>query len=159
MKLQRKILLAAIMLILSTSIAFPYNIRCFARRNVPEEFKQASAIFSGTAIAEEYREPKLGNDWESKGSKRLVVRFEVERWWKGSSQNEVVLYTSEMKLADGTTWFMAEDYRFQIGEKYLVYAFGSSEQLQTNVCTRTAKWEEAKGDLQELGEGRVPQKQ
>lgn len=158
MSLQRRILFAAIMLILSVGRAFPYNIRCFARRNVPEEFKQATVIFSGTAIAEEYKEPKLRNDWESKGSKRLVVKFEVERWWKGSNEKEVELYTSETKLTDGTTWFMAEDYRFQVGQKYLIYAFGPTEQLRTNVCTRTAKWEEAKEDLQELGEGKMPEK-
>ncbi len=70
----------------------------------------------------------------------------------------IEIYTSQVKQPDETIILMAEDFRFQTGENYLVYALWRDGHLTTNQCRRTAKLEQAKEDLLELGEGRIPSK-
>lgn len=152
MRLHHALLFAVVFLLLQTNDVFA--ARCMARRVVSEEFSRASAVFSAKAIAEEYR-PVKENDG-SKSEEVRVVRFAVERWWKGSGDEEAVLYTAVTRLPDGTSRIWSEDFRFQVGERYLIYAFGSEERLSTNGCSRTSSLEKAGEDLQELGEGTIP---
>lgn len=147
-------LLFVVFLLLQTNQVFA--ARCIARRAVSEEFSRSSAVFSAVAIAEEYRPVKQNED--GKSEEVLVVRFAVEQWWKGSGDEEVVLYTSATRLPDGGSRIWSEDFHFQVGERYLIYAFGSAERLSTNGCSRTSKLENAAEDLQELGEGMKPVK-
>lgn len=120
--------------------------RCIERGSVAEEVDKSTAMFSGKAIAEEYR--RLESDGVGEV---LVVRIKVERVWKGEIGDTVVMYTRMLK---GQTSVRDEDFNFKVGESYLVYAYGSLAKLKTNGCTRTKLLKNAEEDLQALGEGR-----
>ena len=88
----------------------------------------------------------------------MVIKFNVERWWKGSGDEEVFLYTGVSRWPGGYTRIFGSDFTFTVGEEYLVYAFGDVDNLTTTVCERTTKLVKAGEDLKALGEGRLPEK-
>jgi hypothetical protein len=85
----------------------------------------------------------------------LVVKFRVERWWKGEATTEVVLATYKTKKSDGTGSGSSCDYHFKEGESYLVYAYGKGNELRTHDCTRTSPLSKTE-DIKILGEGKEP---
>jgi len=149
-------LLLVILSLLTFNISPNVAFDCPVTASVPDEVNRAAAVFSGEVIAEEYQEVKDGED---AGAKVLTVRIKVERWWKGKGTNEVTMYTSVTKFPDGTTRSYAEDFRFQKGESYLIYAFGLEDKLRTSECSRTKQLSKADEDLRQLGEGRAPVKE
>jgi len=98
--------------------------------------RQATAVFSGKVLS-----VKLKNDQQ-------LVKFEVDRIWKGVSDNTVLITTG---LGSGDC-----GYNFSKGEKYLVYAYGEKggNSFSTSICTRTTTLANAQKDLAELGDGR-----
>lgn len=130
--------------------------RCLQPRSVSDELKNSTAVFSGIAIAEEYRPVDIKRDSMLEGGEALVIRFAVEHWWKGSRDAEVILHTGVTRYPNGIISFFSEDFTFQIGEKYLVYADTSGGNLRTDGCRRTKKLEKAEEDLRDLGEGKLP---
>jgi len=132
------------------------TFRCFAKQKVSDERRTASAVFLGEAVAREYKEVQPTDPEGPVSGQVLTVRFRVERWWKGSGIDEVILYTTEIKRPGGLTERMAEDFEFQVGKRYIVYALGPENHLHTSECQRTAKVEQAGEDLKKLGAGRLP---
>jgi len=153
MKTSRSLLLAVIML---PNMHGPPGLECHSRHSVAVEFERAIAVFSGKAIAEEYRKAKTHVAGQVVETEVLVVKFKVERWWKGNGSGEVVMFTSETKIQDGIRWVTEEDFKFRKGESYLVYAHCSLGDLRTNECKRTRRLAEAEEDLRELGQGSEP---
>ena len=50
-------------------------------------------------------------------------------------------------------------YNFEVGQSYLIYAGGVDvKNLQTNICTRTAKFAAAKADVKVLGKAKILRK-
>jgi hypothetical protein len=84
---------------------------------------------------------------QESGSYGVLVRFRVESVWKGKAFQEVTIFTGQGGGDCG--------YRFEVGESYLVYAYGSNENLSTNICQRTAP-RSADGDMKLLGKGKIP---
>ena len=154
------LLIAGVFLLLS----FDVNLACVCaeRKGVAEELSQASAVFSGRVVAREYRKVEPRSLVEPAVVEVMVVRFEVERWWKGGMADEAILYTSFTKYSDGGGSASSCEYPLRVGEQYLVYAFsptrGPANELRTSPCSRTVKLEEATEDLKELGEGKEPEK-
>lgn len=146
-----------IMLILLTG-SNAARLDCSKPISVPEELNRATAVFSGEAVAEEYRKMDFSASGGVGEAEVLVVKFRVKRWWKGAGVEKAVLYTSVTKVPGGGTSSLAEDFRFRKGVSYLVYAYGSADKLRTSACTRTRKLAEAEEDLRELGEGSAPEK-
>jgi hypothetical protein len=142
--------------LLTFLLAAPPCFECPPVASVSESLRNSSSVFTGEVISEEYRDIKEDSPGKPENGKTLVIRFKVQRWWKGSRANEVTLYTSLRKYPDGSESFMAEDFRFQKGESYLVYAQGRAEKLWTSECTRTRKLAGAENDLRELGDGEAP---
>jgi hypothetical protein len=128
-------------------------VRCFVPPTVSEELEKSDAVFTGKVITEEYQPVKP----TSAGGEVLTVKLAVERWWKGEMKKEVTLYTQVIRYPNGVTSFMDEDFRFQVGVRYLVYASGTAGELRTNGCRRTKAVVLAEEDLRELGEGRPPE--
>jgi hypothetical protein len=131
---------------------------CWARRSVSEELKHSTVVFSGKAVAEEYRPIVTPQPGWPEGGEILVIKFSVERWWKGSGEEEVFLHTGVSRWPGGYRRIVGEDFKFKVGEQYLVYAFGDVDNLTTTGCERTTKFEKAAEDLKALGEGRLPEK-
>lgn len=153
--MRTRILLATLASLLIQHDATTAN-RCFMHGSVKEEFKIATAVFSGKVISEEYRRVTLPPGDQREGSEVLIVKLSVDRYWKGNGDSEVEMYTTVTKLPGGLIQSYAEDFHFELGEYYLIYAYGPPDKLRTDVCKRTAKVEQAKEDLRKLGKGKVP---
>ena len=139
-------------------------VRCFlpyVNESLPErvsrELQSSTAVFSGKVIAAEYRPVK--NFTENQGGmEELVVIISANRWWKGDGREDVEMYTTFTKAPNGMITFMAEDFQFQVGKDYLVYASGNPDRLQTSVCYLTREIEQAAEQLRILGEGETPKR-
>lgn len=88
------------------------------KKKVKTAYKQATAVFHGE-VTEVTRQ-----------ADGLVVKFRVSSFWKGAVSGETIIRTAENSAMCG--------FNFEIGKQYLVYASGESENLQTNICTRTS---------------------
>jgi hypothetical protein len=102
--------------------------------------KQSAAIFTG----------KVLEIIESDEFFNTQVKIKVVSVWKGSLSEEITIFTGR---DDGTC-----RYYFEIGKTYLVYGrkggmSNSSENLETDMCSRTQLYSSAKNDLRILGKG------
>lgn len=126
-----------------------------------KELKRAAAVFSGKVIAEERRKITDTSD-EDFGAERLFVKFKVDRLWKGTLSNEVILWTSTVFLpktkehSGGLIKEFAEAAHFSLGGYYFVYAYYSNGVLSAGGCEITKPLHKANEDLKELGEGYLP---
>ena len=77
----------------------------------------------------------------------VSVKFLVERVWKGKLARRVTILTGRGGGDCG--------YRFEVGGSYLVYAYGSTGRLGTNICQRTTRRAET-ADMKYLGKGKKP---
>jgi hypothetical protein len=110
------------------------------QRQIAGARNDATAVFSGKVVDV----TESSNDHFN-----VLVRLKVKRWRKGVGADEVLIATGRGGGDCG--------YRFEVGESYLVYAFGSGEGgLGTNICQRTRKLEDAGEDIEVLGKGRAP---
>jgi hypothetical protein len=99
--------------------------------------KSSRAIFSGVVLKTE----EVGYS--------VHVTFKVDAFWKGPLPSEVMLTTGRGGGDCG--------YRFEVGLRYLVYAYGSDvTSLGTNICQRTAPYPDAATDLKILGKTKRP---
>jgi hypothetical protein len=130
-----------------------------------EAYKEAPAVFRGKFIGEEYRKGIVNESIEMTfpmGEQRreyeiLVYKFQVDEWWKGGLQKEIILVTDRARFSDGGTSVSDCDSGFTKGRRYLIYAYyDEKNNLQTGACTRTARLSRAKNDLRLLGKGKKP---
>ena len=103
------------------------------RKQVTEARNESRAVFVGEVVA-------VSSD---PNALAVEVKFKVQRSWKGSRASEITITTGRGGGDCG--------YRFEIGQRYLVYASGTEKQLGTNICQRTAHLDDAKDDLKLLG--------
>ncbi len=87
------------------------------------ELKKASLVFSGEVTQlDEFK-----------------VTFRVEKVWKGETVEEIIMSTGAIDNGEGKVIRTSCDYDFKLGEKYLVYATGSGEKMQTYQCSGTGQ--------------------
>lgn len=132
------------------------SVRCLKPRTPADELAQSAAVFSGKVVAMGYEPLPTEQQNVPPGSKILTIKMNVDRWWKGGTKKTVTLVTSSIKFPDGREQLMLEGFEFQLGERYLVYAFIVNGQLQTNGCRRTRLLTAAGDDLKEIGLGKKP---
>jgi len=113
---------------------------CAPKPSVRRSLSESNAVFIGRVIA---RHSAWIESASGLGSSDYSFTFEVERLYKGALSSEVTVLTGRGYGDCG--------YHFQVGEKYLVYAYGDKE-LKTNICTRTTNMSKAGADLAELGD-------
>jgi hypothetical protein len=145
-------MLCAILLMLNT-IAPAAEPRCVIPGTPTQEMARATAVFSGKVIAREYVSEETSS---GEPSQRLVVRIAVERVWKGDIYVEETMFTTEVRLPNGLTGVMAEDFFFEDDKQYLIYALGKRDHLSTDACTRSRELSKADADLSEFGSGYEP---
>ena len=137
------------LLILSAQNAYSCTCLQITHR---KEFRQSDAVFAGTVIDvtedTSYVPPKLKvssalqNIIDS--TKRFVVRFKVEKKFKGVKGQEVRVYAFQ---SDSGCSGMV----FGIGKSYLVYADRTEESLTGgNLCSRTRKMDRSSKEYKEL---------
>jgi hypothetical protein len=98
-----------------------------------KDFKSAAAFFTGEVI--ELEENK--------------VKFKIDKIWKGESVDEILMVI-QLKKDDGRYVRTSCDYYYELNEKYLVYAYGTSEELTTYECTRTTRFKNTELIEQEI---------
>jgi hypothetical protein len=107
-----------------------YACACGGESSPRVRLDQAKIVFSGVVL----------------DVNRKAVKLEVEKAYKGSVEKETVLSRSDQE----TTC----DILFSKGEKYLVYAYDNKLDdkvvLMTDVCAGTARYSDAKGDIEYL---------
>lgn len=109
------------------------------KQQVGKARKNSRAVFMGEVL--EVIRPE--------DSYSVIVKFRVDQIWKGKLRKELTLGTGTGGGDCG--------YRFEVGQRYLVYAYGSNEtSLSTNICQRTVPLKDAVGDIKLLGKGKMP---
>ena len=96
-------------------------------------YKVSKAIFFGELV--EIVQPDLRSP--------RVVKFKVEQYWKGVTDESVSIVTTAVVPCG---------YNFRVGEKYLIYAGEEKGQLETAPC-RILHIDSAEKDLKKLGKG------
>lgn len=120
-------ILPGILFVIALASANANACSCVTPRSPCESFGSASAVFVGTVISGE----------------RGAFKFSVEQAYSGVSGTQVEVFTG---LGGGDCGFY-----FEIGRRYLVYAYRHQDKLGTNICTRTKPFEIAREDLAFLG--------
>lgn len=104
-------------------------------------------IFTGQVIKIKKVRVKLssGDEWHN-----YRVTFKVDRYWKGSDNSEVVVFTG---VGGGDCGI-----RFRNRESYIVFAHTFEDKLHTGICTFTADSRYVANIIKglNLGEGRHP---
>jgi hypothetical protein len=98
-----------------------------------KDFKSAAAIFTGEVIELETNK----------------VKFKVEKIWKGKSVDEITMVIL-LKQDNGRFVPTSCDYYYELGKKYLVYAYDTKGELTTYSCTRTISFKHAEIVEQEI---------
>jgi hypothetical protein len=99
----------------------------------------SSAVFVGEVV--ESGEPTKPKD--QKNFIGVIVKFRVERYWKGVQQQEITVRMS---------WACCNHPNPKVGSKYLVYAVGKNRET---TCTRTQTLDLSSEDLRVLGPGKT----
>lgn len=111
------------------------------KQAVSQARDKSKAVFSGEVV-EVIQNPQVFY---------VEVRFKVENSWKQVRTDELIIRTGRGGGDCG--------YNFEVGQRYLVYAYGSDEtRLETNICQRTRRLADAGEDLRLLGKGRTVSK-
>jgi hypothetical protein len=94
------------------------------RQDLREQVNEAVAVFAGEVAQLD----------------EVTVHFKVDAVWKGELGERVVMPINEGRTPDGTIASSSCDYVFQVGRKYLVFAYGKSiGTMRAYSCTRTAE--------------------
>ena len=105
------------------------------RQDVAEQLEKAIAVFSGEVMRLD----------------ALTVQFRLEDVWKGEFGQHVVMPISAGQNPDGTVAYSSCDYVFQVGRKYLVFAYGkSASTMRAYSCTRTIALQRATSTVELL---------
>jgi hypothetical protein len=106
------------------------------REALVEDLNAAFAVFAGEVVELD----------------TFKVKFKVNRIWKGGFGEEVVMRTGAEKHGRGVS-INGCDYSFELGGKYLVYAYGgSAAEMKAGVCSRTKELSQAEQEIKELDE-------
>lgn len=81
------------------------------------------------------------------------VKFRVDKIWKGSFGDEIVMETGAIDMGGGVLTSSSCAYWFKRGEKYLVFAYGdTAAEMQAYSCTRTSHLARAGQEIKNLDE-------
>jgi hypothetical protein len=122
--------------ILGGTVAYPCTCLGMSHR---KEFHQVDAVFSGRVISvaedKSFLPPKLFPSPHLQklvdSTKRYIVRFELEKRFKGVSGKTLDMYAYQSDLP-------CAGMIFDVGERWLIYAYRKPEGLTDGgVCSRT----------------------
>ena len=125
--------------LLVPSKVWPCSCKVFGDGSPRATMRHARAVFVGEVLGVE----EATQEQRERGLGLAVARLQVKRFWKGVKTSEINVST-EIGVMCGP--------HLEVGQEYLVYAFGTS--LNT-ICTRTRKLEYAEEDLKALGPGKL----
>jgi hypothetical protein len=138
----------ALLLLLFASSAF--GCICNGPRETTEvALNHYDAVFSGRVVRISWPRTKRTGNRVVFLDRVIYVTLKVERTWKSAEAEEITILTP----------FSDCYYPFKLNQKYLVWAYSNSQyanRLETDLCARTDKLDNAANDLNSLGAGRNP---
>ena len=135
------IILLGIVVVLALSGVRANACSCMGPPSPCEAYGSAAAVFVGTVTGVRQKERSTNSneiDWTP-----VVVTFSVEQSYSGMPGTQVEVFTGRGGGDCG--------YQFQVGRRYLVYAYRNDRGLSTGICSRTRLFEAATEDLAFLG--------
>lgn len=123
------------LLVVLATILLENNViacKCPYEDPVEIDYFQADAVFSGTA-------KEINNLADSR---KISALIEIDKIFKGISGNEIRISTNSAGPTCG--------YPFAVNDKYLIYANGKKNQLETSTCSRTKPILEASKEIDEI---------
>lgn len=99
-------------------------------------FDEATAVFTGEVI-------KLDD---------FKAEFRIDKIWKGDFARHIIMLTGTKHNGDGTRTSSSCDYSYESGKKYLIFAYGKSDELQTGCCSRSRTMANAAEEIKGLEE-------
>lgn len=118
---------------------------CAMPAAVKEELERKTAVFSGKVLRVE--QPTAKPVMSSMDP--VKITFQVNTVWKGQVKAEETVYTAMSSASCGYD-------KFAVQKEYIVFAGGTPEHLETNICTRTKSLASAGEELAILGTGSAP---
>jgi hypothetical protein len=116
-------------------------VACWCRRD--------PAVKVASAIAKELRQSLIVFSGEAIERDRSGLRFRVEKVWKGKAAGEI-LFSSPIYAERGSdedeVFIDSCALLFEVGKKYLVYAYRECNELIDSKCYRTQLLESEKRD-------------
>ena len=104
---------------------------CAAQEPIAVEYKRSAAVFTGRVKALDIvKTPRPTPDVHT------VASFELERWYKGRRPRTV-----KVRTCGGGEAICTVGFEFALGRRYVVFASGRP--LETTICQRTARIEDA----------------
>jgi len=135
----RKIVFLVFLLALVSLPQKAYSYQCWASPGINEIIRDANAVFTGEVVQFDIMEANK----EELGTERMNVMFEVNKIWKGLTADNSFVNADVEKLYE---------YDFQIGKKYLVFAYKIyGDRLSMVGCPRVKLIEDAEKDIKALG--------
>ena len=142
MKRASRLVLAAFLLSLSAPAAYACSCADFSVR---QKFRAADAVFVGKVLELSPTQPS-----EDFPLAMYLVKFEVEKSWKGGLGREV------MAVADFDMPAMCGDLKLAVGESYLIYAPRKKGRLQVLTdCGPNRNVKDAGEEMKRLGRFRL----
>jgi len=134
--------LSGLLLAAGLTIAPPQAAACSCAGPPPlaVDLERQTAVFAGEVVDIEEANGGLMRS----SADPMRVTFEVDTSWKGVRTKQVVVQTAMSGASCGYE-------SFEVGRKYVVFATGPMEQLETGLCTRTAPLESSAALTAELG--------
>lgn len=118
---------------------------CAGPMPVQDDLNRKTAVFAGK-VKSVYKP----QGWFFRSSADPVeVTFEVTDVWKGELRSETTVYTALSSASCGYEGFA-------VNQSYIVFAHGTSDRLETGICTRTKPLSSAGEELAALGSGNKP---
>jgi hypothetical protein len=115
-----------IICLIVSSVSGAYGCQPVIQRH-SKYFRKAKAVFIGTPV--EISSNDISQDAEERQYYSFKVKFQIEKNWKGNK--------SEITVISDNGSGPCDQVRFQIGEKYLVYAFGKNLTVTTYMGNRS----------------------
>ncbi len=108
-----------------------------------ESLGSAEAVFAGTVISVRENKRAASTDRNNIDWHPVSFKFSIDHPYLGVTGTEVEVFTGTGGGDCG--------YQFQVGRRYLIYAYRSQNKLATSICSRTKSFESANEDLAFLG--------
>lgn len=118
---------------------------CVPPESPEKELVRSTAVFSGKVIDIQDRS---ANFPAKSDADPLLVRFEVDKTWKGVTQSQVLVSTAGEYTSCG--------FEFTENNEYLVYAMEVDGELNVTLCSRTSLLSSATEDIKVLSTGEEP---
>ena len=150
--MRRVLVFFGIVIVFSLARTTAMACSCMESGTPCESFGKAAAVFVGTVTGVHEHDPFKGKDLAERRKLSdsgvsdwtvMAYKFSVEQAYLGVTDSEIEIFTGRGMGDCG--------FRFETGQRYIVYANRYKDKLSTSICTRTMPFSRATEDIAFLG--------